>query len=153
GLIANLGYKDFTLFCNFGYQIGGKKLYSKALQNLPGQLTGLIDYGLNDRWTPENPNAKYPALYIGDGVPKLTDHQLFDSSFFRLQEVRLSYNLPLGRVARGSLFVSATNLFTITSYPGTDAATVNQASNYGGNYETSNYPGLRSFSAGVQITL
>ncbi len=86
-------------------------------------------------------------------MPKLTDHQLFDSSFFRLQEVRLSYNLPLGRVARGSLFVSATNLFTITSYPGTDAATVNQASNYGGNYETSNYPGLRSFSAGVQITL
>lgn len=152
GLIANVRYKDFTLFCNFGYQIGGKKLYNKALQNIPGQLTGLIDYGLNDRWSPERPNAKLPALYIGDGVPRVTDLELFDSSFFRLQEVRLTYNVPMGRVVRGNIFVAATNLFTITSYPGTDAATVNSG-NYGGNYETSSYPGIRSFSAGIQISL
>lgn len=152
GIIANVRYKDFTLFCNFGYQIGGKKLYNKALQNIPGQLTGLIDYGLNDRWSPERPNAKLPALYIGDGVPRVTDLELFDSSFFRLQEVRLTYNVPMGRVVRGNIFVAATNLFTITSYPGTDAATVNSG-NYGGNYETSSYPGIRSFSAGIQISL
>lgn len=152
GIIANLRYKDFTLFCNFGYQIGGKKLYSKALQNLPGQLCGLIDYGLNDRWSPENPHASLPALYIGDGVPVLTDHELFDSSFFRLQEVRLTYTIPFKKIVRCNVFASATNLFTITSYPGTDAATVNNSGNYGGNYETSAYPGIRSFSAGLQVS-
>ena len=44
-------------------------------------------------------------------------------------------------------------MFTITSYPGTDPATVNSNSNYGGNYETSTYPGFRSFSAGLKINL
>ena len=153
GLTANLSYKQFSLFANFGYQIGGLKIYNKTLQNLPGQLTGLIDYGLNDRWSDTNKDAKYPALYIGDGVPRLTDHELFDASFFRLQEVRLTYNLPLNKVIKGQLFVSATNLFTLTSYPGTDPATVNSNSNYGGNYETSAYPGFRSFSAGLKINL
>lgn len=153
GLTANLSYKQFSLFANFGYQIGGLKIYNKTLQNLPGQLTGLIDYGLNDRWSDTNKDAKYPALYIGDGVPRLTDHELFNASFFRLQEVRLTYNLPLNKVIKGQLFVSATNLFTLTSYPGTDPATVNSNSNYGGNYETSTYPGFRSFSAGLKINL
>ena len=153
GLTANLSYKQFSLFANFGYQIGGLKIYNKTLQNLPGQLTGLIDYGLNDRWSDTNKDAKYPALYIGDGVPRLTDHELFNASFFRLQEVRLTYNLPLNKVIKGQIFISATNLFTITSYPGTDPATVNSNSNYGGNYETSTYPGFRSFSAGLKINL
>ena len=48
--------------------------------------------------------------YIGDGVPRLTDHELFNASFFRLQEVRLTYNLPLNKVIKGQLFVSATKM-------------------------------------------
>lgn len=153
GLTANLSYKQFTLFANFGYQIGGKKNYNKTLQNLPGQLTGLVDYGLNDRWSDNNKNAKYPAMYIGEGVPRLTDHSLFDTSLFRLQEVRLTYDLPLNKVIKGQVFISATNLFTITSYPGIDPATVFSGSNFGGNYETSTYPGFRSFSAGLKFNL
>lgn len=153
GFTANVRYKQFVLFANFGYQIGGLKLYNKAIQNLPGQLCGLIDYGLDDRWSPENPNATLPALYIGEGVPDFTNLELFDASFLRLQEVRLTYDLPLGKVVKGQCFVSATNLFTITSYPGTDPATVSTGSNYGGNYETSSYPGFRSFSVGIKFNL
>lgn len=153
GFTANVGYQRFTLFANFGYQIGGLKLYNKAIQNLPGQLSGLIDYGLNDRWSPETPKAKYPALYIGEGVPDFTELELFNASFLRLQEIRLSYDLPLGKVVKGQVFISATNLFTITSYPGTDPATVSTGSNYGGNIETSSYPGFRSLSVGLKFNL
>lgn len=153
GFTANVNYQRFTLFANFGYQIGGLKLYNKAIQNLPGQLSGLVDYGLNDRWSPENPGAKYPALYIGEGVSDFTELELFNASFLRLQEVRLSYDLPLGKVVKGQVFVSATNLFTITSYPGTDPATVSTGSNYGGNIETSAYPGFRSLSVGLKFNL
>lgn len=153
GFTADVRYKRFSLFANFGYQIGGQKLYNKAIQNLPGQLCGLIDYGLDDRWSPENPNATLPALYIGEGVPSFTDLELFDASFFRLQEVRLTYDLPLGKVVKGQVYLAATNLFTITSYPGTDPATVSTSSNYGGNYETSTYPGFRSLSVGIKFNL
>lgn len=152
GFIGNLSYKRFTLFANFGYQVGGKKQYGKTLQNIPGQLTGLIDYGLNDRWSDDNKNAKYPALYIGDGVPRFTDMALHNASYLRLQEVRISYDLPFRKVIRGQVYVSSTNLFTISSYPGTDPATVNTTSNFGGNYETS-YPGIRSFSVGLKFSL
>lgn len=153
GFTADVRYKRFSLFANFGYQIGGQKLYNKAIQNLPGQLCGLIDYGLDDRWSTENPNATLPALYIGEGVPSFTDLELFDASFFRLQEVRLTYDLPLGKVVKGQVYLAATNLFTITSYPGTDPATVSTSSNYGGNYETSTYPGFRSLSVGIKFNL
>lgn len=152
GLTGNVRFKDFTLFANFGFQVGGKKLYGKTLQNMPAQLTGLIDYGLNDRWSDENPNAKYPALYIGNGVARATDMNLHNASYFRLQELRLSYNLPFEKYVKGQVFMSTTNLFTITSYPGTDPATINSGSNYGGNYETS-YPGIRSFSVGFKVSL
>lgn len=152
GLTANARYKDFTLFANFGFQAGGKKIYNKTLQNMPAQLTGLIDYGLNDRWSDENRDAKYPALYIGDGVARETKMSIHDASYFRLQELKLAYNIPFIKYVNGQVFVSATNLFTISSYPGTDPATINSNSNYGGNSETS-YPGIRSFSLGFKVSL
>jgi hypothetical protein len=153
GITGNLSYKNFSLYANFGFQVGGKKIYSKRLQNIPGQLCGLIDYGLNDRWSEDNPNASLPALYIGDGVAAFTSYSLMDASFFRLQEVRLTYTLPFIKVVKGSVFLSATNLFIITSYPGTDPATVYSGSNYGGNYDTSTYPGYRSYSCGFSINI
>lgn len=153
GLTSHLAYKSFSLFANFGFQSGGKKIYGKTLQNVPGQLTGLIDYGLNDRWNDNNKNAKYPALYIGDGVPKMTSLSLHSTSHFRLQELRIAYRLPeFNKYMNTQIYVSGTNLFTISPYPGTDPATANYQSSYGGNYETS-YPGIRSFSFGLKFNL
>ncbi len=152
GISASLTWKKFNLFANFGYQIGGKKIYGKALQNLPAQLTGLVDYNLYNRWSPENPAATIPASYIEEGVSRLNKLSIFDASYFRLQNMRVAYNIPKIKYLNvdGQIYISATNLFTITSYPGVDPATVNAYSNYGGNYESS-YPGLRTFSCGIKL--
>lgn len=153
GLTTHLSYKSFNLFAIFGFQSGGEKIYGKTLQNVPGQLTGLIDYGLKDRWSDNNKNAKYPALYIGDGVPKMTNMLIHSTSYFRLQELRLTYRLPqFIKFLESQVYVSASNLFTISPYPGTDPATANHQVSYGGNYETS-YPGIRSFSFGLKLNL
>lgn len=152
GFTGTYRWKQVSVFANFGYQIGGKKVYGKTLQNIPNQLTGLIDYGLNDRWTPENPNAKYPAIYLEKGVERANIMQIHDASYLRLQELRVSYDLPKFGPLNGQVYVSSSNLFTITKYPGTDPATVNANSNYGGNYESS-YPGIRSFSVGLKFNL
>ena len=151
GIISNFNYKGFTVFASFGYQIGGLKAYGKTLQNLPSQLTGLVDYGLNDRWSESNKDAKYPALYLEEGVGRMNTLQLHDASYFRLQELRLAYDLPRYAGIRAQIFASGSNLFTITKYPGTDPATVNGGI-YGGNYESS-YPGIRSFSFGLKLNL
>ncbi len=151
GLSSNFQYKRFTAFASFGFQIGGLKSYSKTLQNMPSQLTGLIDFGLNDRWSDDNKDAKYPALYLEDGVPRSSGIELHNASYFRLQELRLAYDIPKFAGINTQVFVSGSNLFTITKYPGTDPATVNNG-NYGGNYESA-YPGIRSFSIGLKLNL
>lgn len=153
GVTTNLAYKSFSLFANFGFQSGGKKIYGQTLQNVPAQLTGLIDYGLNDRWNDNHKDAKYPALYIGDGVPKMTSLSLHSTTHLRLQELRIAYRLPeFNKYMNAQIYVSGTNLFTISPYPGTDPATANYQSSYGGNYDTS-YPGIRSFSFGLKFNL
>lgn len=152
GFTGTYRWKQISVFANFGYQIGGKKIYGKTLQNIPNQLTGLIDYGLNDRWTPENPDAKYPAIYLEKGVERNSGLQIHNASYLRLQELRIAYDLPKFGPLNGQVYVSSSNLFTISKYPGTDPATVNAGSNYGGNYESS-YPGIRSFSVGLKFNL
>ncbi len=132
GITTSLTWKKFNVFANFGYQVGGKKIYGKALQNLPAQLTGLVDYNLYNRWSEQNPDAKIPASYIEEGVARTNRLSIFDASYFRLQDFRISYNIPNIKSLKmqGQIYVSASNLFTITSYPGVDPATVNAYSNY-----------------------
>lgn len=154
GMYANMKYKRLSLTANFGFQIGGLKYYGKTLQNVPSQLAGLVDYNLYNRWSPENTDANIPAIYLGQGVPALTKMSLHDASYFRLQDLRISYDIPeiKGLPISGQVYVSGTNVFTITSYPGTDPATVNAYGNFGGNYETS-YPGIRTYSVGLKLNL
>lgn len=154
GMSLSVEYKNFSLATNFSFQLGGKKIYGKSLQNVPAQLTGLVDYNLYNRWAPDNTDAKIPAIYLEQGVSKNTRLNLHNTSFFRLQDMVFAYNLPVIKSCpvQGKVYISATNLFTITKYPGTDPATVNSYNNYGGNYETS-YPGIRTFSLGIKVTL
>lgn len=152
GIVAQLQYKKISLDLDFGFQVGGQKVYGKALQNVPAQLAGLVDYNLYNAWSPENTSSKVPVRYLEQGVPRTTNLSIYDASYFRLQNLRVSYELPKWNKAnmRSTLFISATNLFTITKYPGTDPATVNNTATYGGNYESS-YPGIRTVSFGAKL--
>ncbi len=156
GLTSTVTYKRLSLYTHFGFQIGGKKLFNKTLQNLPNQLAGLVDYNLHNRWSEDNRDAKLPAMYIGDGVSSTTSLELHNASNLRLQELRLSYELPRlwnGKYLKsGEVYFTASNLFVITKYPGLDPSTIGTAEqNYGSNYESWNYPSSRTFSFGVKL--
>lgn len=152
GIMAQLKYKSLSLDLDFGFQIGGKKIYGKALQNVPAQLTGLVDYNLYNVWSPINTSSDIPVRYLEQGVMRNSKLSIYDASYFRLQNIRVSYDIPKWNKAniRPTVFISASNVFTITSYPGTDPATIGSNSNYGGNYESS-YPGIRTFSFGAKL--
>ena len=95
-------------------------------------------------------------MYIGDSSASLTDHQLHNASNLRLQELRLSYDIPRlwnGKYLKsGEIYFTASNLFVITKYPGLDPSTIGSASsNYGSNYEGWSYPSSRTFSFGVKL--
>ncbi len=79
-----------------------------------------------DRWTPQNPNAKYPSgvnpsAYGGAlAVNSLT---VTDASFARLKTATLSYDFNIKKkqtFRSASFYVAADNLFTITKFLGYD---------------------------------
>jgi len=130
------------------------------LLNFTGQTNVLADAALN-RWTPSNPSNKYPrALAAGSLDDRLfTSEIVEDASYIRLKNIQLSYDfssrlLKTIKVKRLRVYVSATNLLTITDYSGYDpeANTVGQNTtlmgiDYGG------YPQSKTFLFGINLGL
>lgn len=74
-----------------------------------------------DRWTPENPNAKYPRLSAGSNSynERISTHWLQNSSYLRLKNIELSYTLPKTWTSRAHisairLFANGYNLVTLS---------------------------------------
>lgn len=79
---------------------------------------------IGNYWTAEkpNPNAKYPMLSAGTAF-RVSDRFVKDGSYMRLKSARFSYDFSMTKVKWMSalqVYLMATNLFTITSYPGLD---------------------------------
>ncbi len=108
-----------------------------------------------DRWTPENPNAKWPSLaqtsaYGGGKVNSLV---LQDASYIRLKNVQLSYNLPVDRIKfiqSARFYVTGQNLATITNYVGFDP----EANAFGKSnvrLDYNGYPLARTWLIGINV--
>ena len=88
--------------------------------NLQGQLVSQVD-----RWYAPGDIAPNPGLDINGNPPVESSRWIVDGSYIRLKNIMLTYNLPSETLARVGLrhlsaYVGATNLFTITDYPGYD---------------------------------
>ena len=109
------------------------------------------------------PKAMWSPFSTGDAVVVPTDWALDDASFLRLQSVTVGYTLPsqLTRkvgVQRLRFYVTGTNLFVITNYPGFDpeVSSYVRNSSYSGltpGIDFSSYPKSRAFTFGVNVTL
>jgi len=77
-----------------------------------------------NHWTPTNPSNTVPRAIVGD--PNQNDRQsdrwIRDAHYFRLRNAQIGYTLPPGLWGLNStrVWVSATNLFTLTPYSGLD---------------------------------
>ena len=99
----------------------------------------------------------------GDAVVVPTDWAMDDASFLRLQSLTVGYTLPeaitkKAGIQRLRLYVTGTNLFVISSYPGFDPEVSSYARNssYSGltpGIDFSSYPKSRAFTFGLNVTL
>lgn len=161
GFGNTLSYKNLELSFFFQGSQGNKmaNLNNLDLLNFNGQQNVLAEAGL-DRWTPTNPSNKYPrALSAGSlDVGVVSSAIVEDASYIRLRNVTLGYNLP-GRIIRKAgmsnlrLYVSGTNLFTITKYSGYDpeANTFGQSTTLLG-LDLGGYPQARVYQVGLSAT-
>jgi len=150
---ANVGYKGFTLTAFF-----------QGVQGIKNRTTGWgVDPFMQGTaptskwyhaWTPQNHSNTLPAIYVAgyNGVAGYSSstYYLMDASYLRLKNVVLSYDFPAGIFSRLkakmlTVYVSADNLFTITSYEGSDP----ERSGTTGNYVQ--YPQAKIISAGVNF--
>lgn len=111
-------YKNFTLFVVGKAECGA---YA-SIKNTYYQPKSSDKYSeiVKDTWTPENPNAKYPALTTSASANNYaeSDFWYYKNNAFRLAKVQLTYELPsemLGdSFVKGlSAFVSGKDLLTI----------------------------------------
>jgi len=157
GLNSSMSYKRFDLDIFF------QGTYGNDIYNF-ASMAMTQDYGyglnaprdlLNNNWTPENPNAKYPRLSRTNAV-RISDRFVEDGSFLRLKNIQLGYRIDLnkwGWANRAKIYVSGQNLLTWTGYSWFDPE-INYAGgansiNQGIDYYT--YPVVKSVTMGIKL--
>lgn len=156
GLSTNVSWKRLSLYAMFNFSVGNERLYNNTIQNISRSLNNLLDYNLDNRWSPENPTSRLPALYLDEPVERVSNLQIHDASYLKLANLRLQYELPVLFNSKfyksGQFYFSVSNVFTLTKYPGIDPAMAGSTtSNIGGNYDSSAYPGVRTYTAGLKL--
>ena len=160
GFNTTFTFKNFSLFALMQFSKGANALWTPLLQDLGatlGQSVGREVY--NNTWTPENPDARYAKLVNNSTVMMnsyINDRFVFDTSYLRLKNVTLSYNLPKDFVSKlkinhMSLNITGTNLFTWTKWPGLDPELIGTGTTLMGS-NGDPYPLSKSFTFGTKIT-
>ncbi len=125
GLTLNASYRHFDLSLFFS-GVGGVQKFDTTAMLLESVSGGGANRSVAvlDHWTPTNPSNTMPRAIVGD--PNKNDRQsdrwIRDAHYFRLRNAQIGYTLPPGLWGLNStrVWVSATNLFTLTPYSGLD---------------------------------
>lgn len=106
-------------------------------------------------------DATIPRMtQYGDGANStFSDFWLYDASYIRLNALNISYRIPKkvfknGLVQGIDLTFQASNLFTITKYPGFDPQGnwTSTAIGTGMGIDASTYPSAKNYNLGVKVT-
>lgn len=151
GINLGAGWKGIDLRV-FLQGVGRQDVNLSGYSNLVDQWKETYSY-MNDTWTPENPDAFWPRVTVGDGSGANTQTRtsaIQNAGYLRLKDVTVGYTLPKPWVNKLSLdnvriYFSGYNLLTLTGlHDGLfDPETKN----------TYAYPIYKSVSFGIDIVL
>jgi hypothetical protein len=152
GFNGRVSYKGVDVFALFqgagGYHGYSSEELAAPFFNTAG-LVGLWE----DRWTPENPDASMPRLFVSNGPSNSTNNSfwLYDRTFLRLKNLQIGYTVPPNLIQSSfvqnvRIFVNGSNLFTWTEFPYLDPERPP-----GADRGTNSYPNLRVFTGGLNI--
>ncbi|MDR1811045.1 MAG: TonB-dependent receptor [Prevotella sp.] len=174
GAPISVSYKDWDLYLFFQGQYGNQIFNVPEYYLNSAHGTGNVYADIRSKhwagtyvadrqfWTP-NPDGTVPDLDMADRPRNFRASNFYvkDGSYMRLQDVRLTYNIPpkfLKKIylSNASVFVSSHNLLTFTKYNGFDPEvgknSGEESNNLYAGIDHGNYPQARSFLAGFKIT-
>jgi TonB-linked SusC/RagA family outer membrane protein len=158
GFTQGFTYKKFDIQFYFTFSEGGKLLWADHVGSDQFEGTANANVSILNRYTPENTNTDQPRLILENNYESQSNLDIFNSSYLKLRTLTVNYRfdkmawMQAAGMQSASLFISATNLFTITKYPGNDPETTDDPySAIGGYLDVSNYPSVRTFSIGLKV--
>lgn len=151
-------WKGFDLSL-MGQGVQGVKHYAVAWGLRPFYQGSPISYDyIENMWTEENPNGKYPRLYYdnmgGTKNTRESTYWIHNASYFRLKNLTFGYTVPKEltqkiRVNKLRFYFSGDNLLTFTKFP--------QGGDPERNYNSMNgtrlvyYPQNKVYSLGINV--
>lgn len=158
GINFNASYKNFDLSLFF-QGTHGNNIYNGVRMWLYRTDRSNMSADLVNAWTPQNTNTNVPRNVFGDPNNNIRPSSYFleDGSYFRLRNAQIGYTFPDNIMEKMPidnlrLYLTATNLFTITDYSGFDPALGN-----GGTFtrgvDRGFYPLSKSLIFGLTLSL
>ncbi len=156
-------YKGFSLSTLFTFSVGNDiEAFSLARgTNFASTFIGENkDTSILNAWTPDNTDTNIPRLVYFDpnNNDRTSSHYVYDASYLRLKTLNFSYTFPketlnqLKFFDHISVFITAQNLFTVTSYPGADPEASNLYNNdISAGRDINRFPIAKVFTTGVRI--
>ncbi|MDO5978880.1 SusC/RagA family TonB-linked outer membrane protein [Flavivirga spongiicola] len=154
GLNISLDYKNFDFAAYAFASIGNDIVRNyERNQNLVNKPTYFLD-----RWNGEGTTNTTPRVTTAATSNTLfSDYFVEDGSFVRLQNVQLGYSfsdkaLENSKISKLRLYVSASNLVTLTEYRGYDP-TASSGDPIGGGIDQGFYPSASTFLLGINLKI
>ena len=161
GFMYGARWKNFELSMQWTGAWNASRILGKEYRTPFGESNSgaILKYLADNRWTPENQNARFPRITFMNKTHYLTDSDLWmmDGSYLRLKTAELSYtfrNNPfLSKCGVSSLkfFVNGYNLLTLFS----DLADIDidpeGIAGYKNGQFTNDYPNVRIYNMGFNI--
>ena len=162
GLTGNVAYKSFDMNFIFSGSFGNDVLARISAFGYSADPGNKFRDLIGNTWTPQNPNAEYPRLILGDpaGSNRANSSRWIESgTYVRLRNIQVGYNFAPGLLSKISgktarIYIGSENLFTLTKYKsGFDPE---QGNSYGDRpldigTDRGNYPQARTFLLGINV--
>ncbi|WP_105047841.1 SusC/RagA family TonB-linked outer membrane protein [Polaribacter butkevichii] len=161
GFSMQFRYKAFSLNSQFTYSYGNKK-YWYAMQSLINSnhwdnKFAIIENGYS--YTGD-PYSQFPSNPVNSNY-QFNENFIFDASYIKLNNLSVNYNVPKDFLKKGMISklvfsLQATNVFTITKYPGMDPQG-NWDSEWNGSFfgmgiDRGIYPPARAYNFNMKLT-
>ncbi|TWI91162.1 TonB-dependent receptor [Chitinophaga japonensis] len=153
-----VSFRSWTLNLFFQGLFGFDKLnYNKAAAMYHGgDAREATHVDILDRYIPGvNETSDIPAFSSTNRNFTQSTRFLEKADFLRLKNVSLSYDIPkskLKNVVGVKLFVSATNLLTITDYSGIDPEANSSAGDIRQGIDFGSYPNAKTYTGGITLS-
>lgn len=152
-ITLDVRYKNWDFYA-LGMGVGERTGRLNGLEGYPVLMDGGDNslgtprqYYMDNRWTPENPNARFPRVWTGNSSnANLSNVWLSDASFFRIKTLQVGYTFPKlsNSIRNFRVYLNAQDAITFTNWEGLEPE------RNGGN---GSYPRMATFSLGIKATI